>query len=199
MNKPISLAQVVLCILVLALLLVVAFVEAQTRQNILFHQVLNTVRVTMVLFGVAMCLFVLPGVSEKRDTYWLLFWTVSLISYLVHVYVSFVIYFHASLDEFYAKQGPLVATVNIVTTVWWLLDVLLAWFSTTPAKWVSIQRTIIHWLILFLFFLSTVILHSVDNKETFVVILGIAQALSVLICFIIRIRAGSKPALQPNP
>ena len=199
MNRPITLAQVVLSVLALGLLLVVAFVEAQTRQNILFHQVLNTVRVTMVLFGVAMCLFVLPGDSVKKDSHWLLFWTVSFVSYIVHVYFSFVFYFHASLHEFYAAQGALVATVNLVVTAWWLLDFLLAWFNTSSAKWIHIQRTGIHVLILFLFFLSTVILHSVDNKETFVVILGIVQALAVLICFIIRIRSGSKAALQANP
>jgi len=199
MRRSISSGQVALTAVTFAFLLAVALWEAQTRQNVLFHQVLNTVRVTMVLFGIAMCLFVLPGRSEGRETYWLLFWTASLVSFLAHIYVSFVVYFHASLHEFFATQGALVATVNVVTTVWWLFDVILSWFSTASAKWISIQRTGIHLLILFLFFLSTVVLHSVDNKETFVVILGVIQALSVLICFIIRIRAGSKTALQPNP
>lgn len=199
MKRPISLAQVALCVAALGILLIAAFVEAQTRQNILFHQVLNTARVTMVLFGVAMCLFVLPGDSAKKDIYWLLFWTVSFVAYVIHVYFSFVLYFHASMREFYAAQGALVASVNLFVTAWWLLDILLSWFSTSSAKWILLQRRGIHILILFLFFLSTVILHSVDNKETFVVILGIVQTLAVLICFIIRLRAGSKAALQANP
>jgi len=198
MKRSISAGQVALCAVTFGVLLAIAFWEAQIRENILFHQVLNTVRVTMVLFGVAMCLFVLPAASEERETYWLLFWTASLVSFLVHVYVSFVVYFHGSLHEFYTTQGALVATVNIVTTAWWLFDVVLSWFSTSSAKWISIQRTGIHVLILFLFFLSTVILHSVDSKETFVVVLGVVQALSVLVCFIVRIRAGSKAVLQPN-
>ena len=152
----------------------------------------------MVLFAVAMCLYVLPGGSDKRSNYWLLFWTVSFVSYAVHVYFSFVLFFHGSIQEFYSAQGALVATTNLVVTAWWLLDFLLAWLTDSSAGWILVERTVIKILILFLFFLSTVILHAVDNKETVVIILGVLQALSVLVCWIIRLRAQKQSANTIN-
>jgi hypothetical protein len=187
-SRKVSLGQVGIGIVIFATLLVVGFLEAASRDDVLFHQVLNTVRVTMVLFTIAMCFFVLPDESERNKAYWLLFWTISFASYLVHVYFSFVLYFHGSINEFYAAQGVLVATTNLVTTFWWLLDVVLSWTERSNAKWISVERVIIHVLILFTFFLSTVILHAVDNKETIVIILGVLQVVAVLICYIIRLK-----------
>jgi len=178
----------------LAVLLALAFVEAGTRDNVLFHQVLNTVRVTMVLFGLAMCLYVLPGESQTRMNYWIVFWTVSFLSYAVHVYFSFVLFFHASMEEFYRTQGPLVATTNLLVTAWWLFDFLVAWVSDSSPRWVSVERTVIKIVILFLFFLSTVILHAVDNKELFVIVLGAVQVLAVLVCWVIRLRTPKSDA-----
>jgi hypothetical protein len=188
-KRSISPGQVAVSAAIFVVLLVVAFMESQTRQNVLFHQVLNTVRVTMVLFGIATCLYVLPGESQQKLNYWLLFWSVSFLSYLIHVYFSFVLYFHGSFGEFYAAQGAFVATTNLFITAWWLFDIVLAWFGDSSIAWIRVQRTGIHLLILFTFFLSTVVFHAVDNKETFVVVLGVLQALSVLIAFIIRLRA----------
>lgn len=187
-RKDISLGAIAVSVVSLAGLFAVGFAEAGTRENVLFHQVLNTVRVTMVLFAVAMCLYVLPDQSGRKLNYWLLFWTVSFASYVVHVYFSFVLFFHASIQEFYTAQGPWVATTNLVVTAWWLTDFLLAWFTDSGARWIMVERTVINILILFLFFLSTVILHAVDNKETVVVVLGVLQALSVLVCWVIRLR-----------
>jgi hypothetical protein len=188
-KRNISPGQVAVSVVIFGVLLVVAFMEAQTRQNVLFHQVLNTVRVTMVLFGVATCLYVLPGDSQQKFSYWLLFWSLSFLSYLIHVYFSFVLYFHGSFSDFYTAQGAFVATTNLFISAWWLCDFILAWFGDSSLPWIRVQRTGIHLLILFTFFLSTVIFHAVDNKETFVVVLGVLQALSVLIAFIIRLRA----------
>jgi hypothetical protein len=190
--RSIPISQIASGMVILSILLVAGFVEAASRDNVLFHQVLNTVRVTMVLFAVAMCFFVLPDTSGKNARSWLLFWSLSFVSYLVHVYFSFVLFFHTSIGEFYSSQGVFVATTNIIITVWWLCDVLLSWLSTSDAKWIRMERIIIHLLILFTFFLSTVILHAVDNKETIVIVLGVLQVLSVLICYIIRLKAAKR-------
>ena len=55
------------------------------------------------------------------------------------------------------------------------------------SKWISIQRTSIQVLIWLLFFLSTVILHAVDQKQLFVIILGVLQTVAILICLAIRL------------
>ena len=187
-GKSISPVQIAVSAGSCAVLLSVAFLEAQTRQDILFHQVLNTVRVTMVLFGVAMCIYVLTYNVERTSGYWLLFWSLSFLSYLIHVYFSFFLYFHGRISEFYSAQGAFVATTNLFITAWWLLDFLLAWFGDSRVTWIRAQRMGIHLLILVTFFLSTVVFHAVDHKETFVVVLGVFQALSVVIAFIIRRR-----------
>ena len=169
------------------LLMAIAFLAAAATANVLFSQVLYTVRVTMVLFTITMCLYVLPKASTKRANDWLLFWSASFLSYAIHVYYSFFKFFHGSIAEFYGAQGAFVATLNVIVTVWWLFDMVVVWVTDSMSKWISIQRTSIQVLIWLLFFLSTVILHAVDQKQLFVIILGVLQTVAILICLAIRL------------
>lgn len=191
-SKNISLAEFLSIFLFWGILTAVAVAAAQRTSDVLFSTVLNTVRITMVLFAVTMCLFVLPQRSEKRKNFWLLLWTFSFVSFAIHVGYSFFAFFHGSLREFYDSQGIFVATLNLFITAWWTFDVLMAWLSDSTARWVKIQRAGIHYLLWATFFISTVILHAVDNKQLFVIILGILQTVAILICLFIRFRTNSR-------
>jgi len=197
-KSQITLGQYLRVAVCLAILIAIAFLAASATANVLFSQVLYTVRVTMVLFTITMCLYVLPHASTYRANDWLLFWSASFLSYAIHVYYSFFKFFHGSIAEFYGAQGAFVATLNVITTVWWSFDMVVVWVTNVVPTWMRIQRTGIQVLIWVLFFLSTVILHAVDQKQLFVIILGILQTVAILICLAIRlVRLRQRPNVAP--
>ncbi len=122
--------------------------------------------------------------SSKKTHYWLLFWTFSFASYLVHFYYS-VFVFYGSIAAVYEGQGALIASSNFLVTLWWTLDLLLAWFSSSESKWVRIQRGGAHIYITLTFFMSSVVLVGGPVSSA----LGMILAASVVICLILRIRA----------
>ncbi|MEK7729952.1 MAG: hypothetical protein AAB354_16205 [candidate division KSB1 bacterium] len=169
-------------------LMAVAILLAEKTDRVLFYKILYTARTTMILFTPAMCLYILPGASRKKENYWRWFWTLSFLSYAIHLYYSFFIFFHGSLHEFFADQGAFVATINLIITIWWLFDMLMVWFHPAPARWIHVQRTGIQVFLAGTFFMSTVVLHAVDDKEPFVIVWGVVQAAAILICWLIRVR-----------
>ncbi len=186
--KSLSLNEIIISVLVLVILNVLAVKLAEYRENVLFFQLLYTARLTMLLFNIALCLYILPRPNYFRQKLWLIFWSGSFISYVVHVYYSFFIYFNGSMSAFYEAQGVFVATLNLVITAWWAFDIFITWFVNNDVKWIHIQKTGIHILLFITFFASTVILHAVDNKEVFVIIMGVILGVSSLICLYIRIK-----------
>ena len=175
-------------LIVLILLNVLVIFIAQSQQNKLFYEVLYTARLTMFLFNIAVCLFVFQSRAYFAiNNYWMLFWTGSFIAYAVHVYYSFFLFFDGSLSNFYGAQGVFVATLNLVITFWWLFDIVLIWSLDLDKKWVTIQRYGINILVFLAFFVSTVFLHAVDNKELFVIIMGYVLGISTAICAAIQI------------
>lgn len=166
-----------------------ALLLAEQTERVLFYKILYTARTTMILFTPAMCLYVLPQQSQKKQNYWLLFWTFSFLSYTIHIYYSFFVFFHGSLAAFFADQGVAVATINLIITLWWAFDIAAVWALSSTAKWLRTQRAAIQIIIAVTFFTSTVILHGVDNKEPFVIVLGALQAAAILACVAIRTTA----------
>lgn len=169
-----------------------ALLLAEQTDRVLFYKILYTARTTMILFTPAMCLYVLPRQSQTRQNYWLLFWTFSFLSYAIHIYYSFFVFFHGSLAAFFADQGVAVATINLIITLWWAFDIAAVWTMSSTAKWLRIQRTAIQIIIAVTFFASTVILHAVDNKQPFVIVLGALQAAAILACVAIRVASHAR-------
>ncbi len=197
-RKNLSITEIAVSIIVLVFLNISVLTLANYRDNDIFYKLLYTARLTLFLFNIALCLYILPWSSETRMKFWLLFWTGSFISFLIHIYYSFYIFFDGSITQFYNSQGVFVATLNLIITFWWLLDIILSWTSNSDAGWISFQRTGIHILLFTTFFSSTVIFHAVDNKETFVVIMGALLGISALVCLYIRIRFYTKKTVLSN-
>jgi hypothetical protein len=70
---------------------------------------------------------------------------------------------------------------NVVFTLWWILDLALAWFYAKDVRWVHGQRVALHWYAGLLFFTSTVIL-----KHGFVNVIGAVMTAAFLVCLMIR-------------
>ncbi len=188
-RKEISWRELLIATVCFLGLMAFALLWAEQKEKVLFYKILYTARTTMILFTPAMCLYVLPQPSQKRQNYWLLFWTFSFLSYAIHIYYSFFIFFHGSLAEFFADQGVAVATINLIITFWWAFEIVAVWALSSNAKWLRIQRAAIQIVIAVTFFASTVILHGVDNKEPFVIVLGALQTAAILACAALRLLA----------
>jgi len=163
-----------------ALLIAVALMAAETNMDVGMYRTIYSLWVTAALVTPALCAFVLPGDSPRIRNTWLLFWTFSFFAYVVHAsYAVFSVY-HGSLHEFLAGQGTFPAINNGIFTLWWALDVLLAWFYHSDARWVRIERVAAHIYIGLTFVASTLFL-----KHGFVNVIGIVLTVSVVICLMI--------------
>ncbi|PYQ26921.1 MAG: hypothetical protein DMF56_22355 [Acidobacteria bacterium] len=163
-----------------ALLLAAALVVPEARQDVLHARIIFTIWVSLGFLIPSVVLFFLPGQGPKKSAYWLLCWTAGFIAYIVHFYYTVGVFFHGSLAEVYSAQRPVIATSNLIDTVWWALDVFLAWF-VLDRKWIRVQRVLAHIYIPATFFVSAVLI-----KHGFVKGLGIVMTIAVGIALIIR-------------
>jgi hypothetical protein len=131
---------------------------AYNIEALTYYRAVYTIWLTIAFMIPALALYFWPGDSDRKTNYWLLCWTFGFLAYLVHFYYTVGQVFHWSLREVYAAQGPLIATSNLLDTAWWGFDLLLAWFVSSRAKWVRVQRTLAHIYIPATFFVSAVVI-----------------------------------------
>lgn len=163
-----------------AVLLGIALMAAETQMDPGMYRTIYTLWVTAALVIPALCAFVLPGDSPRLRTTWLLFWTFSFFAYLVHASYAIFSVYHGSFHEFLAGQGTFPAINNGIFTLWWALDLALAWFHHSDARWIRIERVAAHIYIGLTFVASTLFL-----KHGFVNVIGIVLTASLVICLMI--------------
>ena len=183
-RENISLAEWTHTYVPFGILITLALMAAEMAQNLVHQRMVYSIWVALLFLIPAICLYLLPGVSSRKIHYWLLFWTFSFASYFVYFYYS-VFVFYGSIGAVYEGQGALIASSNFLVTLWWMFDLLLAWFSSSESKWIRIQRTGAHIYITLTFFMSSVILVGGPVSRA----LGMILAASVVICLILCIRA----------
>jgi hypothetical protein len=180
----IGLLEFTLAFVPFGFLLGAALLAAETTMDLDFYRTVYTIWATTALVTPALCAFALPGDSARKGALWLLFWSFAFIVYIVHAGYAYFGVYHGSFREFLGGQGIFPAANNVVFTLWWAFDLLLAWFYRSPAAWVQKQRIAAHVYIGGVFIVSTVIL-----KHGFINVLGILLTLSVLLCLVIRFDA----------
>jgi len=180
----ITLRDFTLAFVPFGVLLGAALLAAEPTMDLGFSRTIYTIWATAALVTPALCAIILPGDSERKRNIWILFWTFSFVVYLVHLgYAVFSVY-HGSMKEFLAGQGIFAAINNVIFTLWWALDIYLAWFRDSGARWIRIERVVGHWYIGLTFFASTVIL-----KHGFINVIGGAMTAALLVCFMVRFDA----------
>jgi hypothetical protein len=170
-----TLADVANVLIPFALLLSAALLKPEMDPDLTHSRVIYTIWVSIVFMIPALFLYFVPGRADRVDSYERLFWTAALLAYLVHFYYTVGVIFHGHLSEVYAAQGPLIATSNLLDTVWWVLDVVLAWFALSGARWLRAVRTGAHLYIPATFFVSAVVI-----KHGLVRALGLLMTVSLL-------------------
>jgi hypothetical protein len=183
----ITLADFTIPFVSFGVLLGAALMAAETQMDLGMARTVYSIWATAALVTPALCAFALPGNSDRIRNTWLLFWTFSLIAYLVHAGYAFFSVYEGSTKEFLAGQGTAPAIINVIFTVWWTLDVLLAWFSRSDAGWLRVERIGAHIFVGLTFMVSTVFL-----KHGFINVIGIVLTASVIICLMVRFDAGRR-------
>jgi hypothetical protein len=161
-----------------------ALLAAETTMDLDFYRTVYTIWATTTLVTPALCAFALPGQSARKGALWLLFWSFAFVVYIVHAGYAYFGVYDGSVREFLDGQGLFPAANNVVFTLWWAFDLVLAWVYRGSAAWVQKQRIGAHVYIGGVFVVSTVIL-----KHGFITVLGVILTLSVLLCLVIRLDA----------
>lgn len=179
--RSITLTQFANAYVPFGILLVLALLAAEQSGNLNLYRTIYTIWATTVLLNVALCFYIFRYASRAAYNYWLLFWTFSYVAYLFHFFWAVFLVFGGIRGTF-AGQGPLIASTNFLITVWWGFDVALAWFVKSDRKWIRIQRALAHLFIFAAFVVTAIILRGGAVRW-----LGIILAVSVSLCFLIRL------------
>jgi len=81
---------------------------------------------------------------------WLAFWAVSYAAYVIHLYVSAFWFFEGDFAAMTSSSRVSAFWPGMAILVWWGVDVLIG-LTKMQGKWVTIQRVIVHVLVLVLF------------------------------------------------
>ncbi len=176
-----------------SILTALAIFLAESRQDIVLGRAIYTILETYLLATPALCLYILGLQQSKRYTYWLLFWTFAGLAYAMHVYWTFFGIFDGQIEKMFTKQGLAIAGTNVVITLWWMIDLALAWLINSNQGWIRVQRTGIQSL----FFLAAMFV-GVFRKQGVITWLSIAMSVAVVTCAIIRIRSLLKKHSQTS-
>jgi hypothetical protein len=133
--------------------------------QLVYYRAIFTIWVTLLLLTPALCFHVFFR-SGAPNSYWRAFWTFSYLAFLVHLYWTVGATFDWDIEKTFHSHSydPGVDPRSFVDhpgtdyflTVWWGLDVLLAWVAT-DRKWVRVQRGALN-LVIFAMFLGAFVL-----------------------------------------
>lgn len=127
-----------------------------TTQRFGLHLAFFTAWAAMILVTPALCTFWFRNSSKLAASYWLSFWSLGLIAFLIHFCWSVFVVFGGDWNKINNTPRVSAPIPDIVITIWWGLDVMLALFIGSERVWVRIQRILVHLGVFVLFFLGSV-------------------------------------------
>jgi len=167
------------------------FPAAEQPHTAVYYRILFTIWVTVLLLIPAFAFYIMRRPSVTSN-YWLLFWTFSYLAYLCHFYWAVFGLFEGDFREI--LSSPRGANPNsekvvcnpipdFVLTVWWGVDVLLAWFITYNNRFIQWQRGILQVVAFVMFFGATVVAPKAGLTAH---LLGLAMAATVTMFLVLR-------------
>ena len=154
-----------------------------------YYMTINAIFVSIVLLIPAIGAFVLrrPG---GAGPFWLMFWTGAWLAFVVHLWYGVDHVLGGVARVFHDTASPPRVTNPVGDTVislWWTLDVALAWwvaFRAAPTSfWTHIERGVLHAVIFFSALVSSIALSSNGHVR----VAGVALLLGTLTCVLYRI------------
>ncbi|MFO6421414.1 hypothetical protein ACLBKS_14540 [Hylemonella sp. W303a] len=165
--------------------------DMRPEQRFDLHATFFTIWVTIFLVTPALCLFPFIRGSALAWRYWRAFWTVSMLAFAVHFYWAVVLVFGNDWSRILNTPRVSAPRLDTVFAVWWVLDVLLAWFLRSDALWVRAQRLLVHLLAFILFFMGA----AREGELLLSRAIGYAMAAAVLVAVLLwlwRLRPGTR-------
>lgn len=157
----------------------------QETQRLDLHRTFFTAWAALILVAPALCAFLFRRSSASADRYWLAFWTVGFMAFLVHFYWAAVVMFGNDWVRIRQATGRVSAAVpDTIVTVWWGLDVLLAWLLRSERLLIRIERALVHLFVFVLFFLGSAKEGELKLSKALGIALGVAVLSSLSIRFI---------------
>ncbi|HEX7998544.1 MAG TPA: hypothetical protein VF528_09150 [Pyrinomonadaceae bacterium] len=150
-------------------------------QRLDLHRTFFTAWAALILVIPALCTFLFRRSSKSAAGYWIAFWTVSFAAFLVHFYWAVAIIFGNDWSRVFNTTRVSAALPDTIFTVWWGLDVLLAWLIQSETAWIRIQRVLIHLFAFILFFAGS----ALEGEIWWSKALGFAMGVVVLLSFLI--------------
>jgi len=157
-----------------------------------YFRIVFTIWVTLVLVTPAFCFYIMRR-PDTTSNYWVLFWTFSYLAYLWHffwaVFILFAGDFHEVLNSPQgANPNPEKVVDNpipdLILTVWWGIDVLLAWIITYNNRLVQLQRGALQLFAFMAFFGASVLAAKAGLISH---LLGLAMFLAATGFFALRV------------
>ena len=165
------------------------FLESQRLD---LNRTFFTAWAALILIIPALCTFWFRLTSEAAAKYWRAFWTISFVAFLVHFYWSVFVMFGGDWSRIFDKvengRRVTVPVFDTIFTVWWGIDVLLAWLIPSEKGLIRIQRVLVHISAFVLFLLGSVKegeLNGSNCKPICSVALGIIMGIAVSTSFLI--------------
>lgn len=151
-------------------------------QRLDLHRTFFTVWAALILVTPALCLAAFRDSSVQAGRYWLAFWTVALLAFLVHFYWAVGVIYGYDWERIRHTARVSAPVLDTVFTVWWVVDVLLAWCYRHDRWWIRTQRVLVHLLAFILFFMGA----AKEGELVASKALGIAMAVAVLVGLLVR-------------
>jgi len=155
--------------------------DMRETQRLDLHRTFFTAWAALILVTPALCTFLFRRSSRSSAGFWLAFWTVSFIAFLIHFYWAVVVIFGSDWHRIFNTTRVSAALPDTIFTVWWGLDVLLAWLVQSEGVLVRIQRALVHLFAFVLFFAGSALQGEIWWSKA----LGFAMGATVLVAFLI--------------
>ncbi len=155
--------------------------DIRETQRLDLHRTFFTAWAALILVTPALCTFLFRRSSKSAAGYWLAFWTASFVAFLIHFYWAVVVIFGSDWGRIFNTTRVSAALPDTIFTVWWGLDVLLAWLIQSEGVVVRVQRALIHLFAFVLFFAGS----ALEGEIWWSKALGFAMGAAVLFAFLI--------------
>jgi len=161
-----------------------AAADGSVRDEVL-QRTFHTAWSTMLVLLPAVVMFWRRRISARAAMVWRVYWTLGYVAYAIHLVWAVGLFFRFDLARMLnSPEFVTLPRLGMVVTVWWGIDVALAWRSPAEPGWLQAQRTIIHLLVAGLFIAGSLVEGSYAVSR----VLGVLMAAGVVAGIVARLR-----------
>jgi len=144
-----------------------AAADGSVRAEVL-QRTFHTAWSTMLVLLPAAVTFWRRGISARAAATWRVYWTLGYVAYAIHLIWAVGLFFRFDLTRMlHSPEFVTVPRLGMVVTVWWGIDVFLAWRSPAEPRWLQAQRIVIHVLSVGLFIAGSLLEGSFAVSRAF--------------------------------